>query len=61
MIQNPQMLITMAGVKTRKQSFYMLSELVGPGKELLTSEVPTHSEVHPHQGEGARGAWKGQD
>ena len=31
----------MAGVKTRKQSYSKLSELVGPGKELLTSEVPT--------------------
>ena len=31
----------MAGVKTRKQSYSKPSELVGPGKELLTSEVPT--------------------
>ena len=31
----------MAGVKTRKQSYSKLSELVGPGKELLTSEVST--------------------
>ena len=31
----------MAGVKTRKQSYSKLSELVGPGKELLTSEAPT--------------------
>ena len=37
----PQLLITMAGVKTRKQSYSKLSELVGPGKELLTNEVPT--------------------
>ena len=50
------MLISMAGVKTRKQTYSKLSELVGPGKELLTSEVPTHCE-----GEGARGAWEGQD
>ena len=37
----PQLLITIAGVKTRNQSFSKLSELVGPGKELLTSEEPT--------------------
>ena len=37
----PQLLITIAGVKTRNQSYSKLSELVGPGKELLTSEVPT--------------------
>ena len=60
------MLISMAGVKTRKQTYSKLSELVGPGKELLTSEVPTlfaviQPEGHPHQGEGARGAWDGQD
>ena len=36
----PQLLITMTGVKTIKQSYSKLSELVGPGKELLTSEVP---------------------
>ena len=35
------MLISMAGVKTRKQSYSKLSELVGPGEELLTSEEPT--------------------
>ena len=35
------MLIPMAGVKTRKQSYSKLSELVGPGNEFLTSEAPT--------------------
>ena len=35
------MFITTAGVKIRKQSYSKLSELVGPGKELLTSEEPT--------------------
>ena len=37
----PQLLITMTGVKTIKQSYSKLSELVGPGKELLTNEEPT--------------------
>ena len=37
----PQLLITMTGVKTIKQSYSKLSELVGPGKELLTSKEPT--------------------
>ena len=37
----PQLLITMAGVKTRNDLTLKLSELVEPGKELLTSEVPT--------------------
>ena len=36
----PQMLISMAGVKTRKQTYSKLSELVGPGKGLFTSKVP---------------------
>ena len=31
----------MAGVKTRKRSYSKLSELVGPGRKLLTNEVPT--------------------
>ena len=31
----------MTGVKTIKQSYSKLSELVGPGKELLTSKEPT--------------------
>ena len=52
----------MTGVKTIKQSYSKLSELVGPGKELLTSEEPTLcAEGYPHQREGAHGAWKGQD
>ena len=33
--------LPMAGVKTRKQSYSKLSELVGPGKDFLPSEVPT--------------------
>ena len=33
--------VHMAGIKTRKQSYSKLSELVGPGEELLTSTVPT--------------------
>ena len=31
----------MAGIKTRKQSYSKLSELVGSGKDFLPSEVPT--------------------
>lgn len=33
--------LPMAGIKTRKQSYSMLSELVGSGKDFLPSEVPT--------------------
>ena len=38
---SPQLLITIAGVKTRNQSYSKLSELVGPGIEFLPGEVPT--------------------
>ena len=54
----------MTGVKTRKRSYSKQSELVGwqrapyqRGAHALCS----HPEGYPHQGEGARGAWKGQD
>ena len=33
--------LPMAGIKTRKQSYSKLSELVGSGKDFLPSEVPT--------------------
>lgn len=40
-ISSPQFSLSMAGVKTRRRSDSKLSQLVGPGKEFIPSEVPT--------------------
>ena len=40
-ISSPQFSLSMAGVKTRRLSDSKLSQLVGPGKEFIPSEVPT--------------------
>ena len=56
----PQLLITIAGVKTRNQSYSKLSELVGPGKELLSSEVPTHCAASRRASSSGRGEGLGR-